>query len=184
MSFCTCFVCSFCFYLSFVFLVCMFCFCCCFLSFVLFCFVLCFWLNSFQFRIDFFKLAVCLIHISNQVEVVSRKEFFPKLIILIKSSADSEFRNPIFLIFQLTRLRTFILDIARRDDVWPKRSIIFTSYCLTASSVCGDIFPWHYLLQKDIVFVRMTNSGISCFNRDLVAQVPPIKKRLAACLNT
>ena len=92
----------------------MFCFCCCFLSFVLFSV---FGLIFFQFRIDFFKLAVCLIHISNQVEVVSRKEFFPKLIILIKSSADSEFRNPIFLIFQLTRLRTFILDIVRRDDI-------------------------------------------------------------------
>ena len=48
----------------------------------------------------------------------------------------------------------------------------------------GMFFPGHYLLQKDIVFVRMTNSRISCFNRDLVAQVPPIKKKLAACLNT
>ena len=98
----------------FVFPVSMFCFCCCFLSFVLFSV---FGLIPFQFRIDFFKLAVCLIHISNQVEVVSRKEFFPKLIILIKSSADSEFPNPIFLIFQLTRLRTFIIDVARRDDI-------------------------------------------------------------------
>ena len=42
----------------------------------------------------------------------------------------------------------------------------------------GMFFPGHYLLQKDIVFVRMTNSGISCFNRDLVAQVPPIKKKI------
>ena len=82
-----------------------------------FCFVLCFWLNSLSVSNRLFKLAVCLIHISNQVEVVSRKEFFPKLIILIKSSANSEFRNPIFLIFQLTRLRTFILDVARRDDI-------------------------------------------------------------------